>query len=217
MRVINWGNLSERFEKVFICPYCDNQDQKGTEISWDMINTDIWSDGKCYPPLSINCKEVTRCSKCMKSYWIKDIIEFEEAGKNTFHEENDYFEAPSIGLLVYSINHLSAEKLVKVKLLQEFNDYIRENNEGLITPDIKRKHETNLIDLSRILDVNNITERVLLIEVLRAKGQFNDSQRLLENITTPYLQYVKKMFLKEINNANRNPFKLHNSVPSLPQ
>ena len=202
-------NLKYRNDVIFVCPYCGNEEQKGAEISWDTRSTTIWSDGKCFPPLSINRSEVIRCSKCTQVYWIKDIVEFEEASKVKFHEENEYVEFPSFGLLYNDIKHLDNEKLAKVKLLQEFNDYKREGKEDLITPEVQKKHENNLLDLSRILDVKNITERILLIEVFRNRGKYQESQSLMEYISIPYLIYLKRRFLKEIASDNRYPIILN--------
>jgi hypothetical protein len=94
----------------------------------------------------------------------------------------------------------------RMKLLYCYNDYFRNSDQNLITPEIQRLHEENIFELSGLLDETDTNALVLKAELYRNLGMFEKASDLLKKNTDPKLQQIKAKFLIQHVKKNTKPF-----------
>ena len=197
---------------IIACPHCGHLAKKKTYFSWNTIGAVLWSDGKQVAPMKPEIPAFVFCKKCEKLYWIKETKEIcEERNLSAFYPEQkdvDFIEFPTFEQYVNAFELIDDKKYARVHIFYSFNDFIRNNKENLITPEIQKLHEQNLYELSELFDEQDENELIMKAEAFRNLGLFEKSESMLNKISNPKLSKVKEKFLDEIRKRNKKLFKL---------
>ena len=198
---------------IISCPHCGQYAKEKTLFSGNTFGATLWSDGKRIAPMLPDFPSLVLCKKCDQFYWVKDVKEIQEVNSYKELEEKwmnvDFVEFPTFHQYFKSLETISDEKSIRIKIWWSFNDYLRNNNENDITPDMQIMNTENLIVLLTLLDETNDSDLLMKAEVLCNLGRFEDSRQLLGKIKDPSLIKIKEKFLAEINKENIQVFRLY--------
>ena len=152
------------------------------------------------------------CKGCGNLYWVKEAREIcEEKNLNTFYPEQkdvDFIEFPTFEQYVKALELIDDKKYARILIFYSYNDFIRNNKERFITPEIQKLHEQNLYELSGLFDEHDENELIMKAEAYRNLGLFEKSESILNKISNPKLSKVKEKILDEIRKSNKKLFKL---------
>ncbi|MDR1183108.1 MAG: hypothetical protein LBL13_14160 [Bacteroidales bacterium] len=145
---------------------------------------------------------LTKCKKCNNIFWISDlkpIGEYGHRGNNNiekslwetaesviFLDINDLFVALGIE------NDSRREKTIRIWIWWAFNDRIRETGEALsLEPSDKERWENNCRILINILDDSDFNEKLMIADLYRNLGEFDNCIEIIDNIKQDDINWAK--------------------------
>lgn len=120
----------------------------------------------------------------------------------------DYVEFPSFHQYFKSLETISDEKFIRLKIWWSYNDYFRDGHENDITPDMQKLNTENLIALLKILNETDDNDLLMKAEIFRQLGWFDESSELLNRMSNNSFAGVKEKILIEISRQNDQVFQL---------
>ena len=184
---------------IYQCPTCDNLLFKGSLVSGNTIGAKAFSDGKMEAPMLPEFPDLTKCSKCDSIFWLNEAHEvgknyaeiysgldyeqpderFNKAEKANFLSLNEYFTA--IERKIYST--VEEELLIRKRIWWSFNDRVRNGKELFTSTEDKKLWKDNIYRLIYILDVNDVSQKIMIAELYRNLGEFNKCTEILDATT----------------------------------
>lgn len=188
--LIWWGpRMYEATMQVKKCPKCNTlfKAHLGAEMNFDDSMT--WTDGQVIGPKFVKDEAILCCPSCKSSYWLKDIETVDEFDDDLdFLAEAEgkgrYWKTPLgfrpqvqdlLKLLNLGIPDKEDELYVRVSLLHLLNDQRRDG----FGPELGEIERSNLEMLAKIIEPKSIGRIILLGEVYRELGRFDDAERLM--------------------------------------
>lgn len=202
------------------CPDCGSEKELMTIVSGNTIGALLWSDGFQYAPMLPSLSPVQKCLEC-NSYFMLDST-------NPRYSENTSDFSLETGRLSYKEikealiqllkSDLSKEDEIQLRLeyLHRFNDTFRDSENVNLPIEFLSDTEREEVDftlfninLNKLIDLigNDPYFRLLLAELYREKGDFNESLLILkdyqpiderESIIKELIRHNAENFNKEV-------------------
>ena len=184
------------------CPKCERLTTKGSLLSGNTFGAILYSDGKQIAPMLPESPEIVKCKKCRTFFWLNEENEVNcdshDADEAEFLSVYDYYEA--IDSNVY--NNEDELQYLRVKLWWTFNDRIRENKDLFLKENDKEIYEQNCLDLINLLEQNNINYKIMVAELYRNLGKFDECKNILESIKDEKYNWIKGLLETECTKNN---------------
>lgn len=204
---------------VYECPNCSNILTRGTFGSGNTMGIKMFSDLNNKAPMLQQYPNLTKCKKCETIFWLsklKEIARYEwgwfdkkskwdGADNAKFLEIEDSFRALKIGMA----ENKKEELLIRKSIWWAYNDRIRKDQNIFIDEDDEIQWTENLKNLIGILDESDINQKIMLAEINRNLGDFENCIALIESIDDETLNWLKEIFVNEANLKNRWLVKLN--------
>lgn len=214
-------------DQIIACPNCKELYKLPTKISGSTFGARFWTDGKVeYPMLPTN-PEFTKCNKCQEFFWVADaevLGELQYGEEVTEPNKLHWKEAKEVKSLTYR-EYLDAIELSKYKDKDQelnlriwawwaYNDQfrylenIRDYNYKLEDRDLI----LNMDNIIGLLDDKNVDNRIMIAELYRENGYFDDALSILRkdypyeyskvvmeiyNYCKSFDQMVKELYFEE--------------------
>lgn len=204
---------------IYKCPHCGNLIARGSLMSGNTFGSKLYSDGKRISPMLPEFPLITKCRKCDTIFWLNKLPkvgsrrwsdeshpEWEDADMAEFLSLDDYFRAIEAGLA----GKHDEELHIRQQIWWSFNDmYRHDSNLPEEVPDAR--YSENCTSLMKLFDSRNITQRIMMADLNRNMGNFDECLRLLSNIKGRQFDWLKEVFRKECEKGNRIVFEIKES------
>jgi hypothetical protein len=203
---------------VYECPNCGNLIQNCSLMSGNTVGALVYSDGKRIAPMLPEYPNLTICKKCNYIFWLdktKEIGHYYDDEKTKpewlnsdqaeFLTVDEYFHALDLVLAEDNTDEL----FIRQRIWWLFNDRVRNSEVLFISDDDEYKWKSNIENLLRILEVNEVNHKILIAELYRNIGNFEKCLSLIQNIEDPETDWLKQAFIKECNSKNQIVFQLY--------
>jgi len=204
------------------CPQCGNFLKKRTLRSSNTFRAINYSDGRTIAPMEPEFPDLTKCKKCNTIIWLrkqKEIgnyrwgdevdLKFQTAEEVEFLEIEDQFRALDLGMA----ENKGEEIFIRTRIWFSYNDrlripkYMHERLKKGISMFIDENDELNwkknCTELISLLDQSNLFEKLMLAELHRNLGNFEDCITILNSIDHDGLKSLKEKFILECQLKNR--------------
>lgn len=197
---------------LYKCPTCSNLLKKGSIISGNTFGAKIFSDGKRIAPMLPEFPNLTKCKKCDTIFWLSKLkeigtyewgenenLEWENADNAEFLEIDDYYNAISNGIA----ENLQEELHIRQRIWWAYNDKIREGQEIFNDESDELSWIENVKKLKTFLDQSDINQKIMIAEINRNLGDFENSISVIQSIDNDDLNWLKEKILYECKRKNR--------------
>ena len=197
---------------VYKCPNCGNLLTKESLMSGNTFGTKIFSDGKRIAPMLPEYPNLTKCKKCNTIFWLSKLNEigtyefgdqdnsnWQEADYAEFLEIDDYLKALEIGVS----ENKKEELFIRQRIWWTYNDRIRNGKNIFNNEEDEIDWKENLKNLINLLDKSDINQKIMIAEINRNQGEFENCIYIIESIDNEELNWLKEKFINECNLKNR--------------
>lgn len=197
---------------VYKCPDCGNLLTRGSLRSGNTFGAKIYSDGKWIAPMLPEFPDLTKCRKCESIFWLSKLKElgtyrwdddinsaWKNADKAHFLHTDDYFRALNEGLA----KDKELEFFIRQRIWWSYNDRNRNGKEIFKNEEDELRWQANLNQLFSLLDMTDLTQRIMAAEIHRNLGEFENCVNIIESIDDDELNWLKERFLAECERKNR--------------
>lgn len=205
---------------IHSCPNCGNLISKGSLMSGNTFGAKMYSDGKRIAPMLPDFPDITKCKKCGEIFWLSkknkigdyDDPEINPEWKYTdnaeFLEIEDYYTALKNGIFSSKNEELAIQR----NIWWAYNDRIRNGQNIFNDKSDERNWLNNINELKSLLNPSDINQLIMLAEVHRNLGDFENCIKLINGIDDNDLDWIKELFLKECAKMNRWVFELEHDT-----
>jgi hypothetical protein len=203
---------------IIKCPYCSNLLSKRSLRSGNTIGSKLYSDTKRISPMLPDFPAITKCEKCQNIFWINEA---EEIGNYEFSvpsNKQDWEKAQRVTFLSYQeyysvlktklIRSKADEIFIRIRILWEYNDSYRKGRTSHQSNEGKLKKTENIEALIALLDKNDVNQKLLIAELYRNLGNFDEAINLLNTIDNDKLNSIKERMIEECKKQNTLVFQL---------
>ena len=203
---------------IIECPFCSTLIKLRTLASGNTFGATRWSDGKLDAPMLKERPELAKCKKCGHFYFIKNarIIEeldwFSDEAQNArlglVYADLDFIKFPTLKQYLRSLDEIKDDHTyIRLQIWRLYNNNYRRNRNKQLSDAAQLIYDENAAQLIKLLRGNTEEDKILKTELYRNLGKFDQSQKLLERISTEY-DDIKAALLKEILLKNKRTIKL---------
>lgn len=190
-------------EQYYQCPECENVLSRGSLVSGNTIGAVLYSDAKSIARMLPQFPQISKCCACGCIFWLKENLrvyptDSSKAKTAMFLSLDEYFEA--LHNNVYS--SIDEEIYIRQHIWWKFNDRSRKGNKLFLDDNDEQKWKQNLCELENLLDSEDTTSKLLVIEINRSLGKFDKCKYLLGEVNDPNLNWVVEKFAEEIEKKN---------------
>ncbi len=201
---------------VYKCPKCENLVANNSLKSGNSFGVKIYSDGKQIGRFQTEFPILTKCIKCNEIFWLsKELLigdyrwsDFNSLFKDVefakFLSFDDYFTALENKLSKYKENEL----YIRQKIWWGFNDRVRNEKELFNSENDKILWDDNIHRLLDLLDDNDDEQKLMMAEINRNLGNFDNCMEIISSIDDFEYEWVKSYYEKECNEKNTIVFEL---------
>jgi hypothetical protein len=187
------------------CPKCKNIVTKGSLLSGNTFGAKLYSDGKQMAPMLPEYPTIVKCQNCESFFWLKDENEIkskkENADKAKFLTSEEYLEA--IDSKYYK--NEDELKFFRIRLWWSYNDNARENEDIHLSEIDQNIYENNCVELIKILDQEEINEKIMVAELYKNLGDFDDCKKTLETFDEKF-NWIKELMNNKCNINDKGIF-----------
>jgi len=197
---------------VYKCPNCGNLLTKESIISGNTFGAKIFSDGKRIAPMLPEFPDLTKCKKCNTIFWLSKLkeigtynwgdnvnSEWENAEEVEFLEIEDYFNAINKGIA----ENKDEEFYIRQRIWWAYNDRIRKGQEIFNDKSDELRWIKNVKKLKELLDHSDINQKIMIAEINRNLGDFDNCIGVIQSIDNDELNWLKEKFLHECKRKNK--------------
>lgn len=198
---------------IYQCPSCNHFLFKESVASGNTFDAILYSDGKQVAPMLPDFPSITRCSTCSKVLWLHKLkpvntcepelmgsSEWRAATKAQFAKIEDLFRALSDKLA----ENRDEEIFIRQQIVWTFNDRVRAGEPLFQSEKDEQLWNQNTQDLIQLLDQSDINELILMAELHRYLGNFQECSKLINSIAIEELDWLKEKITRECLDGNRN-------------
>jgi len=197
--------------EILNCPFCKTVYQMQSLVSGNTIGGTCFSDGQHYYPMLPDQPQFTVCDSCQNFFWVKDAKSNENMMEKQgevylpdirWLEQEEWIQAISLGLYrneseeIYLRTHLWWMLNNKYRVM----DRIKPNSE----PFEKHLYTENLHALLRLKQSEEAPDLLLLAEIHRELGYFDEALDLLKKVTDAELKNIARQI--RVKARRKNPF-----------
>jgi len=196
---------------VYKCPNCDNLLTKKSVISGNTYGSKIFSDGKRIAPMLPDFPELTKCKQCNTIFWLskmKEIGTYEWGDnknpkwQNTDDAEfltiDDYFQALEAGMA----EDKNEESYIRQQIWWTYNDRVRNGENMCKNEEDELRWKENVSILLSLLDQDDLNQKIMMAEINRNLGNFENCMNIVESIDNDELNWLKEFFFTECKRKN---------------
>ncbi len=203
---------------IYKCPNCGNLLKRGSLMSGNTIGMQIFSDGKSEAPMLPDFPDLTKCTKCNTIFWLsklKEIGTYEWGDKENpswanadnveFLNVEDYFRAIDEGLA----ENRQEELFIRQSIWWKYNDRIRiffkmrKHETPYVNENDEIKWRENCSKLMNLLDPSDLDQKIMIAEIKRNLGNFEDCLDIIKQINDKNLNWLKTTLINECKKGNR--------------
>lgn len=186
-------------------------------MSGNTFDAKIFSDGKTNAPMLPDFPDLTKCKKCNTIFWLSKLKEigtyewgdnikpeWQKADDAEFLEIEDYYNANNNG-----IAKNEEELTVRQLIWWAYNDKIREGQEIFIDESDELRWVENIQKLKTLLDESDINQKIMIAEISRNLGDFENCISIIQSIEIDELNWLKEKFISECKLKNKWVFELN--------
>ena len=172
-------------------------------MSGNTFEAKIFSDGKIIAPMLPEFPNLTKCKKCKTIFWLSKLHEigtFEWGADNNSDWENadeaeflaldDYFEAITKGIA----ENTQEEILIRQRIWWSYNDRIRKGQDIFNDESDELRWVDNVKKLEMLLDESDINQKIMIAEINRNLGNFENCISIIHSIDIDDLRWMKEIF-----------------------
>ena len=198
-------------DEYFKCPKCGQIVSRGSLMSGNTFDAVLYSDGNQIAPMLPEFPFFIKCKNCNTFFWLKQNNEVkkykfpkkpkenESIKEAEFLTIDEYLEAINLNIYLDNKEH----KYIRMKLWWAYNDKLRENSNNEYSEAEYKVYENNCKELIKLLDKEDINEKLMIAELLRNIGKFEDCLEILKTIDDENINWVKEIFTKECVKNNK--------------
>ena len=188
------------------CAECSSLILEETLMSGNTFGATYWSDGKCEASMLPDQPLFVKCPHCQTSLWIDELEEIGEA--ECYSEDELYNDAKSyntLSLKDYFIelirgNHdLEKEQYLRIRAWWAGNDQRRGIDDKVQS--LSEEEKENLDALYNILDIQDENDRIMMAEIKRELGEFNEAESIIKKTYSsefePAVSIIKELIKKK--------------------
>jgi hypothetical protein len=203
--------------EIINCPSCNETFLKQDLISGNTIGGMYFSDGKNHFPMFPEYPQFVCCEMCHSFFWLKDIPSKELPGRNGMEEpageDLPYISWPSAEEFTEAIrlNYFrndEEEVYLRMHLWWDLNNKYRGGRKG---EEVEHTilFEDNLKELIRLKQSAKPGDFLMLAEMHRELGLFEQALELLKNVKEDRLKSIVSQFREKIKQKDRQVFRLN--------
>jgi hypothetical protein len=198
---------------IYKCPNCGKYLKIGSLMSGNTCGAKLFSDGKRIAPMLPDFPDLTKCKKCDTIFWLSDL---KEVGIHDWHAKNSKWEnadeADFLGIkdlyrALENTKNKEKEIIIRRSIWWAFNARIR-NAKDIFGDNDRNLWEQNCIILLKLLDRKDINQKIMIAELLRNLGQFEQCLELIDSLPDDF-DWIKSKFKTECANKNQKVFALN--------
>jgi hypothetical protein len=202
---------------VYQCPECGSFITKGSLRSGNTFGSRLFSDGKVIAPMLPDFPDLTKCKKCNTIFWLsklKEIGTFEwgedrnpewqNADVAQFLEIDDYFNAIKMGIA----ENKEQELIIRQQIWWAYNDRSRMGQKIFNDENDELRWIENVEKLKSILNQSDINQKIMVAEINRNLGDFENCIHIIQSIDDEDLDWVKERLIKECKLKNKRVVEL---------
>jgi hypothetical protein len=184
---------------------------KKSVISGNTYGSKIFSDGKRIAPMLPDFPELTKCKQCNTIFWLskmKEIGTYEWGDnknpkwQNTDDAEfltiDDYFQALEAGMA----EDKNEESYIRQQIWWTYNDRVRNGENMCKNEEDELRWRENVSILLSLLDLDDLTQKIMMAEINRNLGNFENCMNIVESIDNDELNWLKEFFFTECKRKN---------------
>jgi hypothetical protein len=197
---------------VYKCPNCGNLLTKGSLVSGNTFGAKIFSDGKRITPMLPEFPNLTKCKNCNTVFWLSKLkeigtlewganknLEWQNADKAEFLEIDDYYNAISKEIA----ENVEEELLIRQLIWWAYNDKTRNGQEIFNDESDELRWIENIKKLKTLLDQSDINHKIMIAEINRNLGDFENCINVIQSIDNDGLSWLKEKFMNECRRKNK--------------
>ncbi len=155
---------------------------------------------------------LTKCKKCNTIFWLSklkeigtfewgadNISDWENANEAEFLAIDDYFEAIFKGIA----ENTQEEILIRQRIWWSYNDRIRKGQDIFNDESDELRWVDNVKKLELLLDEADINQKIMIAEIKRNLGDFENCISIIHSIDIDDLRWMKEIFLNECKRNNK--------------
>lgn len=212
------GTMRPGSEKIFQCLKCSEHISFNSYFSMNTFGATMWTDGKIEGPMIQCVPKLIKCPHCQEALWLDEqpILDSIPFGDKISYVNIKSYKTPDLKdyySKLFNANISPKKELyLRIRILHRENDKRRyegtekDSSENIIIPNPKnnigkcttkeklsRKEVENMIGLLEILNISNDAELIIMAEIKRNLGMFEDAKVLLDKDFESV--YAKKVFI----------------------
>jgi len=195
---------------IYKCPKCGKLIYKFDIISTNNFGASYYSDRSSSGIMQAEEDLIAKCAKCKTIYWLDNQNE-EGQCQGQFSDNPKWNAAKASDMLKKNdfINALE-QKIYRNKDEELYLRYIvwRKLNREKLSKDEEKIYKSNCRKLLKLFNINNINEKLLIAELHRNLGKFNECIGILETIKNKKYIWIRNILLYECQKKNKSVIKL---------
>jgi hypothetical protein len=197
---------------VYECPNCGTLLTQRSLMSGNTFDQKIFSDGKRIARMLPEYPNLTKCKKCNTIFWLSKLkeigtyewgddsnLEWRDADKAKFLEIDDYYIALKTGIA----ESVEEELFIRQRIWWAYNDRIRNGQKIFIDENDELHWKENVNKLMTLLDRSDIKQRLMIAEINRNLGDFENCISIIQSIDTDDLNWLKEKYVTECERKNK--------------
>lgn len=203
---------------IYQCPVCNGLCYDVNTLSGNDGGKKIYSDTKVETPMLLHLLPITICKVCGTYLWLYKMKPVSTDKWDKKHPETDLKKANVVTELKLEdycliikdklFKNKNDELFIRKQLLFKFNDRIRLHKPQFISQEEIPIWKENINRLMILLDKEDMDHKILLAELYRYEGNFEESLQIISSINDPDYYWVKKTFEEQIQKRNLLVFQL---------
>ncbi len=197
---------------VYKCPNCGNFLTKGSLTSGNTFDSKIFSDGKRIAPMLPEFPELTKCKKCDSIFWLSKLkkigtYEWDDNKSSNRHnaDNTDFLDIEDCfrALNEKKYENIIEERFIRKSIFWSYNDRKRNGRNQFKDENDEIRWRENCIELLSLLDQSDLNQKIMIAEIHRNLGDFENCIVIIQSIDDNNLNWLKEKFLNECNRKNK--------------
>lgn len=185
------------------CPKCSKMFYTESVRSMNNFGSTLYSDGKQVGSMMREFPSIIKCNNCSKFFWRQkaEIVEkdYEEDTIKQYWKAAEPIEFLNMEELFESLKSdaISSDNnsaFIRQRIWWIYNDRVREGKELFIDEADENNWRKNLLRLKDFSDTAKDTQKLLVAEMNRNLGNFNECLELLNSIKDDSLNWIVEKF-----------------------
>jgi hypothetical protein len=195
---------------IYKCPNCNNLIVNESLASGNTFDAIYYSDGKIDAPNNPEFPIFSICKKCDNLLWLYNMEEIDTCVDYLQNEEYKHAQLADfltiseyeIALKIKAFSNTAEEIWIRKRMWWALNDRIRANEPIFKNNAENVLWESNCEKYIELLDETDNKAKIIVAELHRNLGNFDNSLNILKTIKEPELQWQINQILKEIEKEN---------------